>query len=71
VSLSIAAGELACVVGPNGAGKSTLINAIGGLHRASGGRIAMDGVDLARAPSHRFCARASRSCRRAGGCSRA
>jgi branched-chain amino acid transport system ATP-binding protein len=55
VSLSIAAGELACVVGPNGAGKSTLINAIGGLHRASGGRVAMDGVDLARAPSHRFC----------------
>jgi len=56
VSLSIAAGELACVVGPNGAGKSTLINAIGGLHRARGGRIAMDGTDLRSAPSHRFCA---------------
>ena len=56
VSLSIGAGELACVIGPNGAGKSTLINAIGGLHRARGGRIAMDGTDLASAPSHRFCA---------------
>jgi len=56
VSLSIAAGELACVIGPNGAGKSTLINAIGGLHRARGGRIAMDGADLRSAPSHRFCA---------------
>jgi branched-chain amino acid transport system ATP-binding protein len=55
VSLSIAAGELACVVGPNGAGKSTLINAIGGLHRARGGSIAMDGRDLAHAASHRFC----------------
>ncbi|HEY8242607.1 MAG TPA: ABC transporter ATP-binding protein [Casimicrobiaceae bacterium] len=56
VSLSIAAGELACVVGPNGAGKSTLINAIAGLHRARGGRIAMDGTELRTAPSHRFCA---------------
>ena len=55
VSLSIGAGELACVVGPNGAGKSTLINAIGGLHRARAGRIAMDGVELRSAASHRFC----------------
>jgi branched-chain amino acid transport system ATP-binding protein len=56
VSLRIAAGELACVVGPNGAGKSTLINAIGGLHRARAGRIAMDGVELSRAAPHRYCA---------------
>jgi branched-chain amino acid transport system ATP-binding protein len=56
VSLSIGAGELACVVGPNGAGKSTLINAIGGLHRARGGELRMDGVELARAAPHRFCA---------------
>lgn len=55
VSLDLAAGELVCVVGPNGAGKSTLINAIAGLHRASAGRIAMDGRDLASLPSHRFC----------------
>jgi branched-chain amino acid transport system ATP-binding protein len=56
ISLRIEAGELACVVGPNGAGKSTLINAIGGLHRARAGRIAMDGLDLAAAPAHRYCA---------------
>ena len=56
VSLRVAAGELACVVGPNGAGKSTLINAIGGLHRAQSGRIAMDDDDLSRAPAHRYCA---------------
>ena len=55
VSLQIAAGELVSIVGPNGAGKTTLINAIAGLHRASGGRIVMDGTDLTRFPAHRFC----------------
>ena len=33
VSLTIADGELVCVVGPNGAGKTTLINAIAGINR--------------------------------------
>ena len=55
VSLDLAAGELVCVVGPNGAGKSTLINALAGLHRASAGRIAMDGSDLTALPAHRYC----------------
>jgi branched-chain amino acid transport system ATP-binding protein len=43
------------IVGPNGAGKTTLINAIAGLHRASGGSIAIDGRDLTTLPAHRFC----------------
>ncbi|HET9046455.1 MAG TPA: ABC transporter ATP-binding protein [Casimicrobiaceae bacterium] len=55
VSLQISAGELVSIVGPNGAGKTTLINAIAGLHLASGGRIVMDGIDLTRFPAHRFC----------------
>lgn len=55
VSLSIAAGELVCVVGPNGAGKTTLINAIAGLNRLSAGRLTMDGRDLTALPAHRFC----------------
>jgi branched-chain amino acid transport system ATP-binding protein len=55
VSLDLAAGELVCVVGPNGAGKSTLINALAGLHRASAGRITMDGRDLTALPPHRYC----------------
>jgi len=55
VSLSIAQGELVCVVGPNGAGKTTLINAIAGLNRARGGSIVMEGRDLARVAPHRFC----------------
>jgi len=54
-SLTIGDGELVCVVGPNGAGKTTLINAIAGLHRASAGRIVMDGRDLTAMPPHRFC----------------
>jgi len=54
-SLRLAAGELVSIVGPNGAGKTTLINAIAGLHRASGGSIAIDGRDLTTLPAHRFC----------------
>ncbi|HYR00389.1 MAG TPA: ABC transporter ATP-binding protein [Casimicrobiaceae bacterium] len=56
VSLSVAAGELVCVVGPNGAGKSTLVNAIAGLLPIRGGTLSFDGVDLAALPPHRFIA---------------
>jgi branched-chain amino acid transport system ATP-binding protein len=56
VSLQVQAGELVCVVGPNGAGKSTLINVIAGMHRAKAGRLAFEGEDITRLPSHRFCA---------------
>ena len=54
-SLTLAAGELVCVVGPNSAGKTTLINAIAGLHPVRGGRIVMEGRDLTTLPPHRFC----------------
>lgn len=56
VSLSLAPGELLCVVGPNSAGKSTLINTIAGLNRLSAGAYAFGGADMSRMPSHRFCA---------------
>jgi branched-chain amino acid transport system ATP-binding protein len=56
VSLSVALGELVCVVGPNGAGKSTLINTIAGLLRLRSGALVFDGVDLAALPPHRFIA---------------
>lgn len=55
VSLDVRKGELLCVVGPNGAGKTTLINAIAGIHRARGGQLTIDGFELTRIPSHRFC----------------
>ena len=57
VSLSIAQGELLCVVGPNSAGKSTLINAIAGMHRVSAGHLRFDGEDISRLAPHRFCGR--------------
>jgi len=56
VSLTVAAGELVCVVGPNGAGKTTLINAIAGLNPIRAGRLAIDGRDVSRLPAHRYCA---------------
>jgi len=56
ISLSVAEGELVCVVGANGAGKSTLVNAIAGLLPVRAGTLTFDGVDLAALPPHRFIA---------------
>jgi len=55
VSLSVAAGDIACIVGPNGAGKTTLMNTVAGLVRPRKGRLVFDGVDLRRLPAHRVC----------------
>ena len=47
VDLQVARGEMVSIVGPSGSGKSTLLNLIGGLDRASGGDIEIDGARLA------------------------
>jgi putative ABC transport system ATP-binding protein len=47
VSFSVEPGEFVSVVGPSGSGKSTLFYLLGGLTRASAGRIEIDGVDFA------------------------
>jgi branched-chain amino acid transport system ATP-binding protein len=48
VSLDVPAGEVTTLLGPNGAGKSTLVLAIGGVLRASSGRILLGDVELSR-----------------------
>jgi putative ABC transport system ATP-binding protein len=47
VSFSIEAGEFVSIVGPSGSGKSTLFYLLGGLTRASSGKVVIDGVDFA------------------------
>ena len=57
LSLSVAEGELLCVVGPNSAGKSTLINTIAGLLRINAGQMKFQGEDISNLPAHKFCER--------------
>ena len=49
VSFELTAGELLLLVGPNGAGKSTLMKTLMGLHKASTGRVVLDGTDVTKA----------------------
>ena len=47
ITLKIEPGRSVVIVGPSGCGKSTLLNIIGGLDRPTGGRVLLDGRDLA------------------------
>jgi putative ABC transport system ATP-binding protein len=47
VSLAVARGEFVSVTGPSGSGKSTLLHILGGLDRADGGDVWVDGQRLA------------------------
>jgi len=47
VSFHVRAGELVLLTGRSGSGKSTLLNLVAGLDAPDGGRIAVDGVDVA------------------------
>ena len=48
ISFSVQKGEFVSVVGPSGSGKSTLFYLLGGLTRADGGSVMLDGEDLAK-----------------------
>jgi branched-chain amino acid transport system ATP-binding protein len=52
LSLSVAAGEVLCVLGRNGAGKTTTLKAIMGLVPVRAGSIRLDGVELTSLPAH-------------------
>jgi len=54
VTLEVRAGEILGLIGPNGSGKSTLINVVSGYYRADGGRVVLDGLDIARVRAHRI-----------------
>ncbi|MGH6945056.1 MAG: ABC transporter ATP-binding protein [Geminicoccaceae bacterium] len=47
-SFGVAEGEVVCLLGPNGSGKTTLFKTILGLIAPQGGRVLVDGEDIAR-----------------------
>ena len=48
IDMFVEKGEICAVLGASGSGKSTLLNVIGGLDRADGGSIIIDGADIAK-----------------------
>ncbi|HEV7368776.1 urea ABC transporter ATP-binding protein UrtD [Arenibaculum sp.] len=52
LDLSVARGELRCLLGANGAGKSTTMDLICGRTRPTGGRILLDGRDITYEPEY-------------------
>lgn len=53
VSLSVAPGEILCLLGRNGAGKTTTMKAIMGLLPLMSGRVVVNGTAVSDLPAHR------------------
>lgn len=47
ISFQIAKGEFVVVVGPSGAGKTTVLNILGGMDKATSGKVWVDGKNIA------------------------
>jgi len=46
VGMELDRGQIGVILGPSGSGKSTLMNIIGGVDRADGGSVVVDGVNI-------------------------
>jgi len=57
LDLTVARGEVVCLLGSNGAGKSTALGAMTGLVQATAGTVAVDGVALQLRSTHRIARR--------------
>ena len=53
VDLSVAPGQMVCLIGLNGVGKTTLLKTVIGLLRQRSGSVRLDGRDLSALPPHR------------------
>ena len=47
VNFNVEKGEFVVIVGPSGAGKTTILNLLGGMDKATSGKIIVDGKDVA------------------------
>jgi len=54
IDFSIQKGEFVIVVGPSGAGKTTVLNILGGMDTATGGKVIVDGADIAKYSQRRL-----------------
>ncbi|WP_406318059.1 ABC transporter ATP-binding protein [Streptosporangium sp. NBC_01639] len=52
LELSVAEGELLCIVGPSGCGKSTLLRSIAGLIKPTAGDISVGGIPVRQTPDN-------------------
>ncbi|MGV2984463.1 amino acid ABC transporter ATP-binding protein [Microbacterium sp. AGC85] len=46
IDLTVAAGEVVCVIGPSGSGKSTLLRSVNLLEEPTGGKVLVEGIDI-------------------------
>ncbi len=54
LSLAVEPGDTVAIVGPTGAGKTTLVNLVMRFYELTGGRITLDGIDIATLPRERL-----------------